>query len=114
MNFDFITIPEDEHLRLQIEEYKRIMIKNRDTIVKLREERDMLQKMNDKQKLEFILNHLLLSQVKLDDASEAAQGHFDVAIVELYKMIGGYEAKDIECHRVMNDAIEHMHLYNRI
>lgn len=40
MDFDFITIPEEEHLRLQIEEYKRTMIKDRETIVKLREERD--------------------------------------------------------------------------
>ncbi len=40
MNFDFITVPEEEHLRLQIEEYKRIMLKNREAIVKLRIERD--------------------------------------------------------------------------
>jgi hypothetical protein len=40
MNFDFITVPEEEHLRLQIEEYKRIMLKNREAIVKLRNERD--------------------------------------------------------------------------
>lgn len=47
MNFDFITIPEEEHLRLQIEEYKRIMYKNRDAIVKLRIERDeALEKLN--------------------------------------------------------------------
>lgn len=40
MNFDFITIPEEEHLRLQIEEYIRIMLKNREQIVQLRKERD--------------------------------------------------------------------------
>lgn len=40
MNFDFITIPEEEHLRLQIEEYKRIMFKYREQIVQLRKERD--------------------------------------------------------------------------
>ena len=47
MSFDFITIPEEEHLRLQIEEYKRIMFKDRDRIVKLRIERDKaLEKLN--------------------------------------------------------------------
>jgi len=47
MSFDFITIPEEEHLRLQIEEYKRIMFKDRDRIVKLRNERDAaLEKLN--------------------------------------------------------------------
>lgn len=47
MSFDFITIPKEEHLRLQIEEYKRIMLKDRDSIVKLRIERDQaLEKLN--------------------------------------------------------------------
>jgi hypothetical protein len=40
MSFDFITITEEEHLRLQIEEYIRIMLKNREQIVQLRKERD--------------------------------------------------------------------------
>jgi hypothetical protein len=40
MSFDFITISEEEHLRLQIEEYIRIMLKNREQIVQLRKERD--------------------------------------------------------------------------
>ena len=47
MSFDFITIPKEEYLRLQIEEYKRIMLKDRDAIVKLRIERDeALEKLN--------------------------------------------------------------------
>lgn len=70
--------------------------------------------MTDTNKIEFILNHLLLSQVKLDDVPASAQSHFDMAIVELYKMIDNYDPKDYECHRIMKDAIEHMHLYNRI
>ena len=40
MSFDFITISEEEHLRLQIEEYIRIMLKNREQIVQLRKEID--------------------------------------------------------------------------
>jgi hypothetical protein len=40
MSFDFITISEEEHLRLQIEEYIRIMLKYREQIVQLRKERD--------------------------------------------------------------------------
>lgn len=40
MSFNFITISEEEHLRLQIEEYIRIMLKNREQIVQLRKERD--------------------------------------------------------------------------
>ena len=43
MNYDFgniKTVEEVELLNLQIEEYKRIMLKNRDQIVKLRNERD--------------------------------------------------------------------------
>lgn len=48
MNYNFITIPEDEHVRLQIEEYKRIVFKYRDFIVALREERDALKKENER------------------------------------------------------------------
>lgn len=55
MSFDFITIPKEEHLRLQIEEYKRIMLKDRDAIVKLRIERDeALEKLN---KIKSIIFH---------------------------------------------------------
>lgn len=43
MNYDFgniKTVEEVELLNLQIEEYKRIMLKNREQIVQLRKERD--------------------------------------------------------------------------
>lgn len=40
MKFDIVTIPREEYLELQIEEYKRIMFKYRDHIVRLRTERD--------------------------------------------------------------------------
>jgi len=54
MSFDFITIPEEEHLRLQIEEYKRIMLKYRANIVELRIEKDnALEKLN---KIKNIVN----------------------------------------------------------
>lgn len=56
MSFDFITIPEEEHLRLQIEEYKRIMIKNREQIVKLRNERDEALKQLEEIKLKISKN----------------------------------------------------------
>ena len=50
MNYDFSnikTVEEVEYLHLQIEEYKRIMLKNREQIVKLRNERDeALKKLN--------------------------------------------------------------------
>ena len=53
MSFDFITIPKEEYLRLQIEEYKRIMLKDRDAIVKLRIERDeALEKLNKIKKVQ--------------------------------------------------------------
>lgn len=40
MSFDFITIPEKKHLRLQIEKYNHIMLKYRANIVELRIEKD--------------------------------------------------------------------------
>ncbi len=50
MNYNFSnirTVEEVEYLHLQIEEYKRIMLKNREQIVKLRNERDeALKKLN--------------------------------------------------------------------
>ena len=50
MNYDFSnikTVEEVEYLHLQIEEYKRIMLKNCEQIVKLRNERDeALKKLN--------------------------------------------------------------------
>ena len=67
--------------------------------------------MNDKN-LQFILMHLLYSQIKRDDAPASAQGHFDLAIVELNKLTGDFEL-DAECKQVLNDAVEHMKLYNR-
>jgi len=50
MNYNFSnirTVEEVEYLQLQIEEYKRIMLKSREQIVKLRNERDeALKKLN--------------------------------------------------------------------
>lgn len=63
-------------------------------------------------KLQNILNHLLMSQVKLKDAPVASQTHFDYAIVELKNLVGDYEIQDIECKQVLNDALEHMSFYN--
>ena len=54
-----------------------------------------------KEKLKFILLHLLRSQVKLDDAPASAQSHFDLAIVELDKLIEDYQDSDPECNQVL-------------
>jgi len=62
-------------------------------------------------KLQCILNHLLMSQVKLKDAPASSQTHFDYAIVELQNLVGEYEIQDTECKQVLNDALEHMKIY---
>ena len=66
-----------------------------------------------KEKLKFILLHLLRSQVKLDDAPASAQSHFDLAIVELDKLIEDYQDSDPECNQVLTEAKEHITMYHQ-
>ncbi len=70
--------------------------------------------MTNQDKLRFILMHILHSQVKVNDAPASAQSHMDMAIVELYKLIDCFEPQTDECKQALNEAIEHMRLYNKI
>jgi uncharacterized protein YlxW (UPF0749 family) len=60
--------------------------------------------------LEYIIDNLLSSMVKSDDAPCSSYTHLAQAIDALYNMVGDYTASTDEHKEELENALEHMRL----
>jgi hypothetical protein len=75
-------------------------------------QQELIDKMD---KLHFILNQLLISRIKEDDAPASSETHLDMAIVSLYEIVKEleYDLVDPEMKEQLNTSIEHMNFYKK-